>query len=190
MTRGFRPRQILLGILAALVLTALSLAAVVFLGGGTNRGGFGYPAGSRCAAPSFGGPVVSVTLTDMGGPMMGGPAGMRRGGMRLTTDRSTVQHGTVSFLVTNAGAMAHEMVILPLSGNQIAGTRTVGGDGRTDEAGSLGEASATCAAGEGQGILPRAEGWVTVNLPAGRYELICNYPGHYTAGMYGQLTVS
>lgn len=33
-------------------------------------------------------------------------------------------------------------------------------------------------------------GWVTVTLPPGRYELICNLPGHCAEGMYTQLTVT
>ncbi|MCB5283598.1 MULTISPECIES: hypothetical protein [unclassified Arthrobacter] len=74
-------------------------------------------------------------------------------------------------------------MILPLPENQIAGTRPVGGDGKIDEAGSLGEASSTCPEGAGQGILPRSAGWVSVDLPPGRYELVCNFPGHYAAGM-------
>ena len=82
------------------------------------------------------------------------------------------------------------MVILPLPDTQLAGTLPVGGDGKIDEAGSLGEASATCAEGTGQGILPRSSGWVSVDLPPGRYELVCNFAGHYTAGMYTQLTVT
>jgi uncharacterized cupredoxin-like copper-binding protein len=28
-----------------------------------------------------------------------------------------------------------------------------------------------------------------VTLPPGRYELVCNLPGHYAAGMYSQLSV-
>jgi uncharacterized cupredoxin-like copper-binding protein len=110
--------------------------------------------------------------------------------MRLTADRATVEHGEVSFLVTNAGRLAHEMVILPVPGTQIAGTRVTGGDGKVDEKGSPGEAAATCAEGEGQGILPGEPGWVTLTLSPGRYELICNLPGHYVAGMYTQLTVT
>ncbi|WP_253033861.1 sulfocyanin-like copper-binding protein [Arthrobacter sp. H16F315] len=27
-------------------------------------------------------------------------------------------------------------------------------------------------------------------MPPGRYELVCNLPGHYAAGMYSQLKVS
>lgn len=186
MTPLSRRSQLLIGILATLALTVFSIAAVAVLALPRAGGGFANNAG--CAAPGITGTVVSVAATDMGGPMMGGPG--RMGGMRLTGDRATVPHGRVSFLVTNAGRYTHEMVILPLPGTQIAGTRPVGGDGKIDEAGSLGEASATCGEGAGQGILPRSSGWVTVDLPPGRYELACNFAGHYTAGMYTQLTVT
>jgi len=108
----------------------------------------------------------------------------------LRADRGTVTHGTVSFLVTNAGNISHEMVVLPLPDNQVPGTRPVGPDGTIDEGGSLGEVSASCTEGSGEGILPGTSGWVTLTLPPGRYELACNLPGHYEAGMYTQLTVT
>ena len=82
------------------------------------------------------------------------------------------------------------MVVLPLARGQQVGDRAVGADRRVDEAGSLGEASASCAAGEGEGIEPRAVGWVTLDLAPGRYEVVCNLPGHYAAGMRQLLTVS
>ncbi|SDP84811.1 Uncharacterized copper-binding protein, cupredoxin-like subfamily [Arthrobacter sp. ok909] len=186
MTLPSRRSQLLIGILATLALTALSIAAVAVLA--LPRPGLGFANDAGCPVPGLAGTVVTVAATDMGGPMMGGPG--RRGGMRLTADRATVPHGYVTFLVTNAGRYTHEMVILPLPGTQLAGTRPVGGDGRIDEAGSLGEASSTCAEGAGQGILPHSSGWVTVDLPPGRYELVCNFAGHYAAGMYTQLTVS
>ncbi|MET4781522.1 putative cupredoxin-like copper-binding protein [Glaciihabitans sp. UYNi722] len=134
---------------------------------------------------------MDVTFTDVGGPMMGGDSGPMSGGaMRLTADRATVRHGTVSFLVTNGGSVTHELLVLPLPESQIAGTQPFGGDGKIDEAGSLGEASTTCGEGAGQGILPGTSGWVSVTLVPGRYELVCNLPGHYAAGMYTQLTVT
>jgi uncharacterized cupredoxin-like copper-binding protein len=101
-----------------------------------------------------------------------------------------VPHGTVSFLVTNAGSTNHEMVILPLANSQVVGTRPVGGDAKIDEAGSLGETSKTGGEGAGQGVVPGASSWLTITLAPGRYELVCNLPGHYTAGTYTQLTVT
>ncbi|MGX1159749.1 sulfocyanin SoxE-like protein [Arthrobacter sp. SLBN-100] len=184
-----RNGQVLIGAIAVLLLTALSMAAIALLGGGTTPGGAGNPGTTRCVAPSFAGTVVNVTATDRGGSMMGGPK-MMRGSMRLSADRTTVAHGKVTFLVTNAGTIPHEMLLLPLAGTQSAGTRPVGRDGRTDETGSLGEASATCGEGGGEGVLPSAAGWVTLDLQPGRYELVCNLPGHYRAGMYTELTVT
>lgn len=181
--------QVFLGAVAVILLTALSLVAVGFVGGLVNPGRTGFASRARCTAPNLSGQVVSVSLTNMGGPMMG-PRNPRGGAMRMTADRSTVVRGTVSFLANNAGSISHELAILPLPDDQIAGTRPIGADAKIDEAGSLGEASNTCAEGTGQGILPGASGWVTVTLPPGRYELVCNLPGHYAAGMYTQLTVS
>lgn len=180
--------QIVVGAIAALVLTAVSMLAVVFLSGGTNPGS-AFPGSVRCTAPDLAGTVISVTASDMGGAMMGGSA-MMRGSMLLTADRTTVAGGKVSFFVTNLGNIPHEMMIVPLAGTQIAGTRPVGRDGRIDERGSLAEAAATCAEGEGDGILPSAAGWITLDLAPGRYELFCNLPGHYWAGMYTHLTVT
>jgi uncharacterized cupredoxin-like copper-binding protein len=183
-----RRAQLIFGIAAAILLSALSLAAVA---GPGNHFRFGFSDRSSCAAPNLSGTVVNVALTNMGGTMMGQGNGMMFGGaMRLSTDHAIVARGAVSFLATNFGGRSHELVILPLSDSQIVGIRPIGGDGKIDEAGSLGEASNTCGDGAGQGIVPGASGWVTVTLAPGQYELVCNLPGHYAAGMYSQLTVS
>jgi uncharacterized cupredoxin-like copper-binding protein len=199
----------MVGVLGAAV-TALVASAAVAVGviagppsgpaglpGGVPARGNGFLSGSSRAAPSLPGTVVNVALMNMGGPMMGqrsammGGGGMMGGGaMRLRADHATVPHGTVSFLVTNAGSINHEMVLLPLTGSQAAGTRPVGGDAKIDEAGSLGEASKTGGAGAGEGIQPGASSWMTVTLAPGRYELVCNLAGHYTAGMSTELTVT
>ena len=164
------------------------------------------PAVQSCSIPTLPGTVVDVTLTDMRGMMgsggMMGPGGMRGGPMgmagmmRIMINPATVAPGQVSFRVTNAGALNHELVILPLAKGQYPGQRAIGADGTVDEAGSLGEASRTCGADKGDenaanpGIAPGASGWTTVNLKPGRYELICNISGHYWTGMYAELDVS
>lgn len=186
-------RPLLVGALTAAVIALVASAAVAVgaLGGGVNRDGYGFPSGPSRAAPNLPGTVVNVALTSMGGPMMGQRSAMMNGGaMRLSADQASVPHGTVSFLVTNGGSISHELVILPLPGNQTVGTRPVGGDAKIDEAGSLGEASKTGGQGAGQGIVPGASSWMTITLAPGQYELVCNLPGHYTAGMYTQLTVT
>ena len=55
--------------------------------------------------------------------------------------------------------------------------------------GAIGEASNGCGSGEGDGIRSGQLGWVTENLSPGHYELVCNLPGHYAAGMWTELVV-
>jgi uncharacterized cupredoxin-like copper-binding protein len=88
------------------------------------------------------------------------------------------------------GWRTHEMVALPLAPGQAAGQRTPGADGKVDEAGSLGEASTSCATGPGDGIKSRRVGWVTLTLPAGPYELVCNLRNHYANGMHQLFVVT
>ena len=144
-----------------------------------------------CAAPSsLSGSRVTVVLGDMGMTrMMRGiaPLGDR---MMLRTFPATVSAGTVSFVVENMGWRTHEMVVLPLPRGQAAGRRVPGADGRIDETGSLGEASASCTAGSGEGIGAGTVGWVTLVLPPGRYEVVCNMRNHYADGMHQVLSVS
>jgi uncharacterized cupredoxin-like copper-binding protein len=124
-----------------------------------------------------------VILSDMGGMMGGGRM------MSVAAGPSSIAAGEVSFRVLNAGMTVHELVVLPLPPGG-AGTRAVGADGRVSEAGSLGEASRSCGEGAGEGIAPGAASWMTLDLAAGRYELICNLPGHYAMGMFTELDVT
>ena len=197
-------RPLLVGALIAAVVALVASAAVAVgavggpssgplgMRGWAGPGNHGFVSGSPRAAPKLPGTVVNVSLTNMGGSMMGGQTNtmMGRGAMGLNADHATVPHGTVSFLVTNDGSIDHEMVVLPLADSQSAGARSVGGDRKVDEAGSLGEASKTNGAGTGEGIAAGASGWVTVTLAPGHYELVCNLANHYSAGMYTQLDVT
>ena len=204
MTRMSTRAVVGLGAAAALVLggvsTAVLAATGAVSGGPAGPGGVAVRPADACAVPSLPGRVVTATLSDMGGhgmrgggSMMGGRwtgAGWHGGMMRVTLQPRAVPTGAVSLLVRNAGVMEHELVVLPLGAHAAVGQRPVGGDGRVSEAGSLGEASATCGAGEGDGLTPGSVGWTTLDLRPGRYELVCNLPGHYAAGMYAELDVT
>jgi uncharacterized cupredoxin-like copper-binding protein len=109
--------------------------------------------------------------------------------MMLRADRVSLPAGQIVLVATNRGWRTHEVVVLPLAAGQVAGQRTPGPDGKVDESGSLGELSASCAAGTGEGITPSAVGWTTLTLAAGRYELVCNMANHYVDGMYEELDV-
>jgi uncharacterized cupredoxin-like copper-binding protein len=154
-----------------------------------NAGGYQYSRLTCAAPPTLPGQVVTVMLADMGmGQMMGGdaPTGTR---MMLRVLPATIKSGTVSFVAENMGWRTHELVILPLAPGASVGQRTWGADGKIDETGSLAEASADCAAGTGEGIPSGAVSWVTLTLPPGSYELVCNLKNHYADGMRQQLTV-
>ncbi len=172
---------------AAVVLAAASTLVIV-----SAMGNLAIPTG--CAAPSFTGSVVDVTLADSGGSMMGGAAGMggyRSGGaMRIFASTTSVPAGSVSFRVANTGSLVHELVVLPLVAGHSPGGRQLGSDSRVNEAGSVGEASRNCGPGAGDGIQSGAKGWMTLVMKPGTYELVCNLPGHYAAGMYTELIVS
>lgn len=192
------------GAAVAVVLGTATTAAIAHTGPGPDSVRPDSVASiGRCAVPALPGAVVDVGLSDMGA-MMGpghGPGPMRgdshwwrhmpmRGMMRLSPDPVQVPAGPVSLRAINTGGLTHEVVVLPLPTGQGVGQRPVGGDEKVDETGSLGEASRTCGAGTGHGITPGTAGWTTLTLHPGRYELICNLPGHYAAGMYAELDVT
>ena len=110
--------------------------------------------------------------------------------MRVLATPASAPRGAVSLRVTNVGVIRHELLVLPLLATGVPGRRAVGDDGTIDETRSRGEASRDCAAGSGDGITPGATGWITLSLPPGRYELLCNVPGHYAASMFAELDVA
>ena len=204
-----RTRRLLLAGGATVALTAGSVAAMATSGVPvhTNAVGMHQVAVSTCTAPaSLPGQRVTVMLGDMGrrgsmmgggsmmgsGSMMGGYAGSTMSGrwMMLRAYPQTVHAGTVSFVAVNHGTRTHELVVLPVTTGTSVGSRTVGADNTVSETGSLGEASNSCGRGAGIGIRSGATSWVTLTLAPGRYELVCNLPGHYAAGMYTELDVS
>ncbi len=196
--------------------TVALAAATGGLGNGGLPAGYGPLAGrggsaSSCTAPSLPGQSVDITVSDMGGGyggmmggrgqggMMGGASGtanggawgaMMRGTMSVQASPTSVTAGTVSLKVANNGSLTHELVVLPLAEGAQPGQRPIASDGRVGEDGSLGEASNTCAADDGDGIAAGSYGWTTLTLEPGRYEIVCNLPGHYAAGMYAELDVT
>jgi uncharacterized cupredoxin-like copper-binding protein len=189
--------------------TVVALAAVSTVAVAASTDAFGHHRGSAaskaCAVPSLRGNVVPVNLVDMRAMMAGAGGGsmmrgslmaqgdwrqFRPGMMRVTASPPIVAHGVVSLRVANSGYLTHELVVLPLDDQQAPGARVPAMDGKVSETGSIGEVSATCAAGSGAGIAAGSAGWLTLTLAPGRYELLCNLPGHYTGGMYTELDVT
>ncbi len=196
-----RTRTIIVAGAASMLLAAASVGAVAATRGnsGSTSPRVAATVASTCTVPSLPGNRVTVMLSDMGnGGMMGTSRGMgsamlgrpAAGWMMLRVAPLSVSAGTVSIAAFNHGTRTHELVVLPLAAGAPAGARTVSSDNTVSEDGSLGEASNNCAPGKGEGIAAGSAGWVTLTLKPGRYELICNLPGHYAAGMYAELDVT
>jgi uncharacterized cupredoxin-like copper-binding protein len=89
--------------------------------------------------------------------------------------------GTITITVTNQGAIHHEFVIV--SGDP---TGTVGDEpGAVSEANHIGGPSGP----ESGDIHPGQTRTVTATLAPGTYTAMCNFPGHYAAGMHFQFVV-
>ena len=100
--------------------------------------------------------------------------------MYMTVDPTSVAAGTVTFTVTNEGVKKHEFVVLQTDANPdkltVEGDEVVEDD--YDSPGEIGD-------------LPAGEtDTLTLDLPAGKYVLICNLKGHYRMGMYAPFTVT
>lgn len=94
----------------------------------------------------------------------------------LKASAVTVPAGKTTFVVRNAGTMKHEFLVIRSDRHhhqlQVKG-------GRASEAGERGEI---------ERIAPGATRRLTLTLPAGKYVLLCNLPGHYKRGQYASLT--
>jgi len=110
------------------------------------------------AQPGTGG-QVSVTLTDTG----------------VTLAQTSVSSGPVTFKVTNAGSIEHELVVVQTDVAQDKIQPDADEPGKMSEAGAQGE-SGDLAAGAIKDF--------TLNLSPGKYVLMCNQPGHYMVGMH------
>ncbi|HEY5186982.1 MAG TPA: sulfocyanin-like copper-binding protein [Actinomycetes bacterium] len=193
-----RRALIAISAVSAVVLALLGTAVVAVLSGGGSAAGpmAGLAPGngawpdSSCSQPSEPGQVVTFTARDMGtgGAMMGGTAA---GPMMFMPRVASVPSGTVTVVLVNAGSRPHELLVFPLTAGQVAGQRPVGTDDRIAETGVVGEVQAVCPPDAGtDGIVPGGNAQVTLTLAPGRYEVVCNLPGHYRHGMSAALTVT
>ncbi len=144
-----------------------------------------------CSAPdSLPGRTVQVTVADIGMTQMMGGTAPKSAHMMLRATPSTEPAGQISLVVSNIGWRTHEVVILPLAEGAAVGQLTPSSVGKVSEAGSLGEASSSCARGPGTGVKSGTVGWVTMTLAPGRYELLCNLANHYADGMHRLLVIT
>jgi len=108
--------------------------------------------------------TVNATLTDS----------------KIVLDKVTVPSGKITFLVSNAGTMTHEVVVLKtdVAADKIAPN--------PDEPGKMSEDGSQ---GESGDLDPTQKTTFTLDLVPGNYVLICNQPAHYLLGMHIAFTV-
>lgn len=99
----------------------------------------------------------------------------------VKTDATTAKAGEVVFTVTNDGTIGHEFLVvktdiasgeIPLDGDHFA--EPTDGIEVIDEIGEFAKGTTET---------------LTLNLDPGTYQLVCNLPGHYSAGMHMAFTV-
>jgi uncharacterized cupredoxin-like copper-binding protein len=126
--------------------------------------------------------AVAAVVTACSGGKTGGAVAVTLSEYAVAADPQTVAPGRVAFTAKNAGQITHEMVVLRTDRVPDA---LATAEGKVDE-----DASGTVIGEIPEAQLPPgAESTLMVDLPAGRYVLFCNIPGHYQAGMRTQLTV-
>ena len=154
--------------LLAFLLSMATLLAVAFKldDTGTKTTGANVTAAAPAATPSAPAPA----------PALPHRVGVSLREFKVDATASAAAAGKVTFTVRNTGAVTHEFVVLRTT--KRAASLLKGA--RADESGNVGE-TGDLAAG--------ASKTITVNLKPGHYALICNLPGHYTAGQHTDFTV-
>ncbi len=146
---------------AAVLLLALAVVfAISQTGDGASPGAVTPPGAAAPAAPAAAAANVGITLDEF----------------TLVPDTGLGRAGRVTFKVRNAGAIAHEFVVL---------RTTTPADGllkgkEADETGNVGEIG---------DVRPGATKALALTLRPGHYALVCNLPGHYVAGQHADFTV-
>lgn len=153
------------------LICAAALAVVGCGGSDSTTDTQATPAGSTSAAttaPKVAAPTaLTVTMSDFA----------------FAPKEVTAPAGEITITAPNEGKAPHELVLI--KSDLAPGALPTKANGEADEdaftaADLPGEISETEAG---------ATGTLTVTLPAGKYVMLCNVPGHYKAGMYGTFTV-
>jgi uncharacterized cupredoxin-like copper-binding protein len=172
-----------------------AIAVAFMLGGlaGALTASGGHPLAQATSSPIASGSAVVSLVAQTPSPTSSNPPAVRstsvttmsvmEGDMYLRpTSSTTLPTGIITFRVTNQGAIHHEFVIV--SGDP---TGTVGDEPSTvSEADHIGGPNGP----ELGDVHPGQTRTMTANFAPGTYTAMCNYPGHFAAGMHFQFTVS
>ena len=150
----------------------------------SGRGMMGWNAGASCSPTAVPGQIVRFRAMDSGRMM--GQVRM----MRLMPYTQSVRAGDVTIELSNLGSIPHELLVFPLASGAGAGELSLLGTDRVAEDASVGEVEPVCAQPSNiDGVAAGNVARVKLHLQPGRYEVLCNLPGHYRAGMWVTLVV-
>jgi uncharacterized cupredoxin-like copper-binding protein len=154
-------------LIAALERTVTSEAAAA----GTESAAGGAGAAAAVPALPAAGPVGSAT----------GTVSVDMKEFAVTANPTSTASGQVTFNMKNGGSVVHELLVIRTDADPAA---------LPQKSGAVDETNAGLeVAGEILNVSAGGNGTVTKGLPAGKYVLICNVPGHYQAGMHTAFTV-
>lgn len=135
-----------------------------------------------CLASGVGVSAADVVRSEVRVELLDPSAGMSLKGMAIDAHPSTIRSGKVTFDVINRSrTLTHEFVLVRLDHTD----HKLPYDRSTDEVNE----GAITRIGEVPDLPAGGHGSLTVMVPPGPYMLICNEPGHYSAGMHAALTV-
>ncbi len=98
----------------------------------------------------------------------------------ISLDRSSVAAGKVTFRITNAGSIEHELAVLKTALAADKLPTNPDKPGKVKEDGNVGEV---------EDIAVKETKDLVLDLQPGQYALICNLPAHYGMGMHTAFTV-
>ncbi len=130
----------------------------------TEGGDSAVPADAPPAEPS-----AAITLT--------GKIRIKAKEMKFSPSAITTKPGPLKITLVNNGEMPHELVVLRTSQTSPELKVT---NKKVSEKNSIGEI---------ENVKPGEEKTKTFNLKNGHYVIVCNLPGHYSAGMRGDIVV-
>jgi uncharacterized cupredoxin-like copper-binding protein len=157
--------------------------AMLMVGGGATAVLAGVPgrAGTATADKKATVPVVTVALGDTQG--LNGP-------MTVTVAPVSVKAGKVKFVVTNAGTIVHEMIVLKTSTPFDQLPVADAGDPPAPVASGANKVSEATSVGETGNVAKGKTKSVTLKLKKGSYVLVCNIAQHYGLGMRAAFSVT
>ncbi|MBK5218384.1 MAG: hypothetical protein JJE35_01160 [Thermoleophilia bacterium] len=156
------------------VVAILAIAGFVVAGcGGDEDTTATEPATETGAAGGAGGGVKGATLE------------IKMGEFYFNPKNATAKAGPTTIEAPNEGSVEHELVVFKTNMNPAKLPTEANGEVNEEKMDKV---------AEGAGEIPDVEAGDTKSgdfkLTPGKYVMFCNLPGHYTAGMYGTLTVT